>query len=155
MRHLNRGRKLNRTSSHRKALFKNLVLALVRHGRIRTTDAKAKELRRYADRMVTLGQQRDLAARRRAFDFMQSHQAVKKLFDEIAPRFKDRNGGYTRIVRTGWRSGDGADTAVLELVGTQVLQQRAELRAKRAERRKKAAEEAAAQQPGLPPEPEE
>ena len=80
---------------------------------------------------------------------------MKKLFGEIAKRYESRNGGYTRIVRTGWRSGDGADTAVLELVGTKVLEQRAELRAKRAERRKKAAEEAAAQQQALPPEPED
>jgi large subunit ribosomal protein L17 len=88
MRHLNQGRKLNRTSSHRKALFRNLVLALVKHERIKTTDAKAKELRRYADRMVTLGKRGDLAARRLAFSFMQSRDAVKRLFDEIAPRFK-------------------------------------------------------------------
>ena len=90
MRHLNRGRKLNRTSAHRKALFRNLVLSLIQHERIKTTDAKAKELRRYADRMVTLGKRGDLAARRLAFAFMQSRDAVKKLFDEIAPRFKDR-----------------------------------------------------------------
>jgi len=101
MRHLNSGRKLNRTSSHRKALFKNMVLALIRHERIKTTDPKAKELRRIADRMVTLGKQGDLAARRRAFAFMQSHTAVKKLFDEIAPRFKERNGGYTRVIKFG------------------------------------------------------
>ncbi len=117
MRHLNRGRKLSRTSAHRKALFKNLVLALIKHERIRTTDAKAKELRRYADRMVTLGKQNDLAARRRAFDFMQSHQAVKKLFDEIAPRFKDRNGGYTRVVKFGFRRGDAADLSIIEFTG--------------------------------------
>ena len=86
MRHLNSGRKLNRTSAHRKALFKNMVLALIRHERIKTTDPKAKELRRIADRMVTLGKQNDLAARRRAFAALQSHEAVKKLFDEIAPR---------------------------------------------------------------------
>ena len=92
MRHLNRGRKLNRTSAHRKALFRNLVLSLIQHERIKTTDAKAKELRRYADRMVTLGKRGDLAARRLAFAFMQSRDAVKKLFDEIAPRFKDSAG---------------------------------------------------------------
>ncbi len=95
MRHLNLGRKLNRTSAHRKALFKNMFLALVKSSRITTTDAKAKELRRFADRMVTLGKKNDLAARRRAFSYLQSHQAVKKLFDEIAPRYKDRAGGYT------------------------------------------------------------
>jgi large subunit ribosomal protein L17 len=108
MRHLNSGRKLNRTSAHRKALFKNMVLALIRHERIKTTDPKAKELRRIADRMVTLGKQNDLAARRRAFAALQSHEAVKKLFDEIAPRFKDRNGGYTRVIKFGHRRGDAA-----------------------------------------------
>ncbi len=103
MRHLNQGRKLNRTSAHRKALFRNLVLSLVRYERIKTTDAKAKELRRYADRMVTLGKRGDLAARRLAYNFMQSRDAVKKLFDEIAPRFKDRAGGYTRVSFQGSR----------------------------------------------------
>ena|SRR5208282_1160292 len=119
MRHLNQGRKLNRTSAHRKALFKNLVLALIRHGRIRTTDAKAKELRRFADRMVTLGKQNDLAARRRAFAFIQSHEAVQKLFNEIAPRFKERNGGYTRVVKFGFRRGDAAPLSIIEFTGSE------------------------------------
>jgi large subunit ribosomal protein L17 len=114
MRHLNQGRKLNRTSAHRKALFRNLVLALVKHERIKTTDAKAKELRRYAERMVTLGKRGDLAARRLAFAFMQSRDAVKRLFDEIAPRFKERNGGYTRIVKFGFRRGDAARLSIVE-----------------------------------------
>jgi len=114
MRHLNQGRKLNRTSAHRKALFRNLVLALVKHERIKTTDAKAKELRRYADRMVTLGKRGDLAARRLAFAFMQSRDAVKRLFDEIAPRFKERNGGYTRVVKFGFRRGDAAPLSIIE-----------------------------------------
>lgn len=114
MRHLNQGRKLNRTSAHRKALFRNLVLALVKHDRIKTTDAKAKELRRYAERMVTLGKRGDLAARRLAFSFMQSRDAVKRLFDEIAPRFKQRNGGYTRVVKFGFRRGDAAPLSIIE-----------------------------------------
>jgi large subunit ribosomal protein L17 len=114
MRHRNQGRKLKRTSAHRKALFRNLVLALVKHERIKTTDAKAKELRRYADRMVTLGKRGDLAARRMAFAFMQSRDAVKRLFDELAPRFKERNGGYTRIVKFGWRRGDAAPLSIVE-----------------------------------------
>lgn len=117
MRHLNRGRKLSRTSAHRKALFKNLVLSLIRHERIKTTDAKAKELRRYADRMVTLGKRGDLSARRRAFAFMQSRDAVKKLFEEIAPRFKERNGGYTRVIKFGVRSGDAAPISIIEFTG--------------------------------------
>ena len=114
MRHLNRGRKLNRTSAHRKALFRNLVLALVKHERIKTTDAKAKELRRYADRMVTLGKRGDLAARRLAFWFMRSRDAVRRVFDEIAPRFKERNGGYTRVVKFGFRRGDAAPLSIVE-----------------------------------------
>jgi large subunit ribosomal protein L17 len=114
MRHLNQGRKLNRTSAHRKALLRNLVLALVKHERIKTTDAKAKELRRYADRMVTLGKRGDLAARRLAFSFMQSRDAVKRVFDEIAPRFKERNGGYTRVIKFGFRRGDAARLSIVE-----------------------------------------
>src|ERR1700736_6218208 len=117
MRHLNQGRKLNRTSAHRKALFRNLVLSLIEHERIKTTDAKAKELRRYADRMVTLGKRGDLSARRLAFAFMQSRDAVKKLFDEIAPRFKERPGGYTRVVKFGVRRGDAAPLSVIEFTG--------------------------------------
>jgi len=117
MRHLNSGRKLNRTAAHRKALLHNLVLSLIRFGRIRTTQAKAKELRRYADRMVTLGKRGDLNARRMAFDFVRSRDAVKKLFDEIAPRFKDRNGGYTRVVKFGERRGDAAMLSIVEFTG--------------------------------------
>src|SRR5712672_2108961 len=117
MRHLNSGRKLNRTSAHRKALFKNMVLALIRHERIKTTDPKAKELRRIADRMVTLGKQGDLAARRRAFAFMQSHDAVKKLFDEIAPRFKERNGGYTPVKKFGNRRGEPPIVLIIQFPG--------------------------------------
>jgi len=119
MRHLNLGRKLNRTSAHRKALFRNMLLALIRHGRIATTDAKAKELRRFADRMVTLGKKGDLSARRRAFAYIQSHKVVKQLFDDIAPRFKDRNGGYTRVVKYGWRRGDAAPLSIIEFTGNE------------------------------------
>src|SRR5208282_4815552 len=118
MRHLNKGRKLNRSSAHRKALLHNLMLSLIRHERIKTTDAKAKELRRYADRMVTLGKRGDLSARRLAFAFIQSRDAVKKLFDEIAPRFKDRAGGYTRVVKYGVRRGDAAPLSIIEFTGS-------------------------------------
>lgn len=117
MRHLKSGRKLNRTSAHRKALMRNLVLSLIRHERIKTTDAKAKELRRWADRMVTLGKRGDLAARRRAFAFIGSHTAVKKLFDEIAPRFTERPGGYTRVMKFGVRRGDAAPLSIIEFTG--------------------------------------
>lgn len=118
MRHLNSGRKLNRNASHRKALFRNMVLSLIRHGRITTTDAKAKELRRFADKMITLGKQGDLNARRLAFAFMQSRDAVKKLFDEIAPQFKERPGGYTRVIKFERRRGDAAPLSVIEFTGT-------------------------------------
>ncbi len=117
MRHLNKGRKLNRSSAHRKALLHNLMLSLIRHERIRTTDAKAKELRRYADRMVTLGKQGDLSARRMAFSLIASRDAVKKLFDVIAPRFKDRAGGYTRVVKFSVRRGDAAPVSIVEFAG--------------------------------------
>jgi large subunit ribosomal protein L17 len=134
MRHLNQGRKLNRTSAHRKALFRNLVLSLVRYERIKTTDAKAKELRRYADRMVTLGKRGDLAARRLAYNFMQSRDAVKKLFDEIAPRFKDRAGGYTRVVKFGMRRGDAAPLSIIEFTSNENTEAKTP-RKKRAARR--------------------
>jgi large subunit ribosomal protein L17 len=134
MRHLNQGRKLNRTSAHRKALLRNLVLALVKHERIKTTDAKAKELRRYADRMVTLGKRGDLAARRLAFAFMQSRDAVKRLFDEIAPRFKNRNGGYTRVVKFGFRRGDAAPLSIVEFSDHSALAANRKPRKKRTRR---------------------
>ena len=115
MRHLKAGRKLNRSASHRRALFRNLVTALFERERIRTTDAKAKEVRRLAERMITLGKRGTLAARRRALTFIQKRAVVKKLFDDIAPRFKDRAGGYTRAIKIGLRHGDAAPLSVLEL----------------------------------------
>ena len=116
MRHLNAGRKLNRSASHRRALFRNLVTALLERERITTTDAKAKETRRLTERMITLGKDGSLAARRRALTFVQSRAVVKKLFDDIAPRFKERAGGYTRIIKVGIRHGDAAPVSVIELV---------------------------------------
>lgn len=114
MRHLNAGRKLSRNSAHRHALMRNMVTSLIEHGRIRTTDAKAKELRRWADRMVTLGKQQTIAARRRARAFVRTDAAVSKLFSEIAPRFTNRAGGYTRIIKLGQRPGDAAPLSILE-----------------------------------------
>jgi large subunit ribosomal protein L17 len=114
MRHQVSGRKLNRSAAHRKALLRNLVTALIRHERIRTTDAKAKELRGVADRLVTLGKQATLHAKRRAFDRVRDREAVTKLFEEIAPRFKDRPGGYTRITKIGVRHGDAAAVSLIE-----------------------------------------
>jgi large subunit ribosomal protein L17 len=137
---MNRGRKLNRTTAHRKALFRNLVLALIDHERIKTTDAKAKDLRHFADRMVTLGKRGDLAARRLAYNFMQSRDAVKKLFDEIAPRFKDRHGGYTRVVKFGFRRGDAAPLSIIEFTGLDEKAEAKKPRKKRAQRRERTAE---------------
>lgn len=114
MRHQVAGRKLNRSGSHRVALFRNLVVALIRHGKIRTTDAKAKELRRFADRAVTLGKQGTLHAKRRAFAKIRDEDAVSKLFGELATRFASRPGGYTRIVKLGIRRGDAAPISIVE-----------------------------------------
>lgn len=152
MRHRNYGRKLSRNTEHRRALLRNLVTSLILEERIETTVAKAKAARGIAERMITLGKRGDLNARRLASGYCMTRAAVSKLFDDVAKRYAKRPGGYTRIVRTGWRLGDGAETAVLELVGTEVLQKRAEIRARRAEVRRKAAEEAAAQEQGPPPE---
>jgi large subunit ribosomal protein L17 len=115
MRHLNAGRKLSRNSSHRRALMRNMVTSLIEHESIRTTDAKAKEVRRWAERMITLGKQQTVAARRRARSFVQTDAAVSKLFAEIAPRFTNRAGGYTRIIKIGRRAGDAAPISILEL----------------------------------------
>lgn len=115
MRHRNTGRALSRNASHRRALMRNMVTSLIMEGRIVTTDAKAKELRRHADRMITLGKAKTLAARRRARAFIQTDVALKRLFDDVAPRFSNRNGGYTRIIKLGNRRGDGAPTAIIEL----------------------------------------
>ncbi len=118
MRHLKSGRKLGRTSAHRMALYRGLVAQLLRRDKIQTSDAKAKEVRRIADRMVTLGKAGTLDARRRAAAFMQDKLAVQRLFAEVAPRFASRPGGYTRITKLGRRMGDAAPISVIELTGT-------------------------------------
>ena len=115
MRHRVAGRKLSRHTQHRELMFRNMVVSLLNHERIKTTLTKAKELRSWADKIITLGKRDDLAARRRAFDFLRDREAVKKLFEEIAPRFKDRQGGYTRIYKMGWRLGDAAPLSLIEL----------------------------------------
>jgi large subunit ribosomal protein L17 len=117
MRHQKSGRKLNRSGAHRKALLRNLASALIRHEQIRTTDAKAKELRRFADRLVSLGKQATLHARRRAFARVRDRDAVTKLFEVLAPRFRDRPGGYTRIIKLGLRHGDAAPVSLIEWTG--------------------------------------
>jgi len=114
MRHLKAGRKLNRTAAHRKALMRNLVTALLVREQVRTTDAKAKELRRWGDRMVTLGKKDSVHARRLAYAYLGSRKLVQRLFDEVAPRFTDRNGGYTRVLKLGPRRGDAAPVSIVE-----------------------------------------
>lgn len=116
MRHQRKGRRLGRDAAHRKALHANLTGALVEHGRITTTLAKAKEVRPIAEKMVTLGKRGDLHARRQAKAYLRSRDVVHALFDDVAPRFAEREGGYTRIVKLGPRHGDGAEMAIIEWV---------------------------------------
>ncbi|MCU1269238.1 MAG: ribosomal protein [Acidobacteriaceae bacterium] len=150
MRHKVAGYKLGRTTSHRRSLLRNMATSLIMEERIETTVPKAKALRPTVEKMITLGKRGDLAARRQATAYLMTDEAVHKLFDTIGPRFGDRNGGYTRIVRTAWQKGDGADKAFIELLGSEQLldekrQKRAEARAKKAEETRKAMEEQEAQ----------
>jgi large subunit ribosomal protein L17 len=116
MRHRVAGRKLGRKTEHRLAMFRNMVTSLLDHERIVTTVAKAKEIRKFAEHMITLGKRGDLHARRQALSFVRSKKVVHKLFAEIAPRYAQRQGGYTRIVKMGFRRGDGAPMCLIELV---------------------------------------
>jgi len=150
MRHKVAGYKLGRTTSHRRSLLRNLVTSLVMEERIETTVPKAKALRPQVEKMITLGKRGDLSARRQAAAYLMTRESVNKLFDTLAARYGDRNGGYLRIVRAGWQKGDGADKAFVELLGSEQVQEekrlkRAEARAKRAAETKKAMEEAEAQ----------
>jgi large subunit ribosomal protein L17 len=134
MRHLNSGSKLGRNPAHRRATLRNLVTNLIEKERIQTTLRRAKAARSLAERMITLGKRDSLHSRRQAAAFLLTVNATKKLFSDLAPRFADRPGGYTRIVRTGWRIGDGAELAILEFIGS-------ELKKKEKKPRKAAAEE--------------
>lgn len=116
MRHRKKGRQLGRNTKHRRALFRSLVTSLLEHERVETTEAKAKEIRGVTDRMITLGKQGDLSARRRALSFLRSKAVVSKLFDDVASRFRDRHGGYTRIIKTRHRVGDAAVMVAIELI---------------------------------------
>ena len=116
MRHRKRGRQLGRQTKHRWALFRSLVTSLLEHERIETTEATAKEVRGFTDRMITLGKEGTLPARRQALSFIRSKDVVSKLFSDVAPRFKDRPGGYTRMVKTRRRIGDAAKLVAIELV---------------------------------------
>ncbi len=152
MRHLKSGRKLGRDSAHRKALFRNMVTSLLEHEQITTTDAKAKELRRVAERMITLGKRGTLDARRRALAYVRKRSVVQKLFGEVAERFQSRPGGYTRIVKIGPRHGDNAPMSVIELTdrgesARSEADKKRERRAKRAQQR----EERDQQMPSMGP----
>ncbi len=133
MRHRNDHRKLSRNTSHRRALLRNLVTDFLDHGRLMTTLPKAKELRPLAEKMITLGKRDNLHARRQVQAYLLRDAIAKKVFDTIAPRFADRKGGYSRIIKLGNRKGDGADMAIIELLGSG-------LEAKKAERVEKAKE---------------
>ena len=136
MRHRNANRKLSRNSSHRRAMLRNLVTDFLDHGRLMTTLPKAKEVRPLAEKMITLGKRDNLHARRQVQAYLLREAIAKKVFDTIAPRFASRNGGYSRIIKLGNRKGDGADLAIIELLGS-------ELEVKKAERAEKAQEKAA------------
>jgi large subunit ribosomal protein L17 len=143
MRHRNAGFKLGRNTSHRRALLRNLVTSVIERDRVETTVAKAKAVRPHVEKMITLGKKGDLHSRRQALSFLQTDKAVARLFDTVAPRYGDRNGGYLRIVRRGFQRGDGAEKAFIELLGAEQLldekrQKRAEVRAKRREELQKA-----------------
>ena len=116
MKHNIKNKKLNKTSSHRKAMFMNMSKALIKHEQITTTLAKAKELRRFVEKIITLGKKADLLSRRKAISILQDQKISKKVFDVLADRYKDRSGGYTRIIKLGNRFGDNAPTAVIEFV---------------------------------------
>lgn len=139
MRHGNSGRKLNRTSSHRKAMFANMAASLIEHEQIVTTLPKAKEIRPIVEKLVTLGKRGDLHARRQAISQIRDNDAVRKLFDAIATRYATRNGGYIRIMKAGFRTGDNAPMAVVEFVDRDVD-------AKGAKDRARVAAEAAAEE---------
>ena len=152
MRHRNAGFKLGRNTSHRRALLRNLVTSVIVEDRVETTVAKAKAVRPHVEKMITLGKKGDLHSRRQALSFLMTDTAVTRLFETVAPRYGDRQGGYLRIVRTGFQKGDGAEKAFIELLGSEheldeKRQKRAEARAKRREELDKAMAE---QQPAAP-----
>src|SRR6478736_8377415 len=134
MRHKRSGFKLKRDAGSRNSLLKNLVTSVIEHERIVTTVPKAKAARPIVEKMITLAKRDTLHTRRQAAAFLETPAAVKKLFDKLGTRFGQRNGGYTRVVRLGWRKGDGAEQAMLELVGSELVKRAAE-RAKRREER--------------------
>jgi large subunit ribosomal protein L17 len=145
MRHLVSGSKLGRNPAHRRATLRNLVTNLIEKERIQTTLRRAKAARPIAERMITLGKRDSLHSRRQAAAFLQTVDATKKLFADLAPRFADRPGGYTRIVRVGWRIGDGAELAILEFIGSELKKKDKKGKKTKAEEAPEEKEAAAAQ----------
>jgi len=146
MRHRVAGWKIGRNTSHRRALLRNLVTSLILEERVETTAVKAKAMRPHVERMITLGKRGDLASRRLAASYLMTRESVERLFETVSPRYGDREGGYLRIVRTGYRRGDGGERVFIELLGSEKVQaekreKRAEARSKRLEAAKQAAEE--------------
>jgi len=146
MRHLKDVKKLNRTASHRHATLANLAIAVIAHKHIRTTTLKAKEAGRYVERLITHAKKNTVAARRLVFSKLRHRETVTALFNEIAPKFTTRNGGYTRVIKLGQRQGDGAEVSILEIVGYESVQvekqqKASEKRAERKQREKKTASE--------------
>jgi large subunit ribosomal protein L17 len=134
MYHGKAGRKLGRTSSHREAMFRNMVTSMIKHESIRTTDTTAKEVRKLADRMITLGKRGDLHARRQALSVVRDKEMVAKLFGELAERFRNREGGYTRILKVGFRYGDNAPVSILEYISDE--KKKAKAKPKKAKEKK-------------------
>jgi large subunit ribosomal protein L17 len=151
MRHRNAGFKLGRNTSHRRALLRNLTTSVIIEDRVETTVTKAKAVRPLVEKMITLGKNGDLASRRQALSFLMTSQSVDRLFETVAPRYKDRQGGYLRIVRTGFQKGDGAEKAFIELLGAEKQldvkrQKREEIKAKKRADLEKQMEEAKQQE---------
>src|SRR5579863_9337413 len=152
MRHRNAGFKLGRNTSHRRALLRNLTTSVLLEDRVVTTVAKAKAVRPHVEKMITLGKKGDLHSRRQALSFLQTDDAVTRLFETVAPRYGDRQGGYLRIVRTGFRKGDGGETAFIELLGAEKeleakAKKREEIKAKKRADLEKQLEEAKKEEP--------
>jgi large subunit ribosomal protein L17 len=153
MRHRNAGFKLGRNTSHRRALLRNLTTSVLMEDRVETTVTKAKAVRPHVEKMITLGKKGDLASRRQALSYLMTDKSVTRLFEVVAPRYGDRQGGYLRIVRTGFRQGDGGEKAFIELLGAEKQldakrQKREEIKAKKRADLEKQMEEAKKEEPG-------
>lgn len=141
MYHGKAGKKLGRTSSHKEAMLRNMVTSIIKHERIRTTDTKAKELRKWAEKMITLGKKGSLHARRQALAVVRDNDTVGKLFGELAERYRNREGGYTRIIKAGYRFGDNAPVSIIEFISDEKKKEKAKPKAKSKAKTKEKTEE--------------